>query len=100
MSTAAKYWIVSQIYNYLFLFSFMVYPCQLGTFRVNGACVCSPFVTKSGHAENPATFGPCVKSMAADFISQNAQCFPPGDCRIISSDKALLLRKPAVKNIE
>ena len=47
---------------------------HLGKFFVNGDCVCSPFVTKSGRAENPATFGPCVKSMAADFISQNAQC--------------------------
>ena len=51
---------------------------QLGTFFVNGECACLPFVTKSGHAENPATFGPCVKSMAADFISQNAQCSPKG----------------------
>ena len=32
--------------------------------------MCSPFVTKSGHADNPATFVPCVKSMTADFISQ------------------------------
>ena len=40
---------------------------QLGTFFVNGEWACSPFVTKSGHADNPATFAPCVKSMAADF---------------------------------
>ena len=43
---------------------------QLGTFFVNGEWACSPFVTKSGHADNPATFVPCVKSMMADFISQ------------------------------
>ena len=33
---------------------------QLGTFFVNGEWVSSPFVTKSGHADNPATFVPCV----------------------------------------
>ena len=40
---------------------------QLGTFSVNGEWACSPFVTKSGHTDNPATFGPCVKSMATGF---------------------------------
>ena len=40
---------------------------QLGTFFVNGKWACSPFVTKSGHSDNPATFAPCVKSMAAGF---------------------------------
>ena len=43
------------------------YLKQLGTFSVNGEWVCSPFVTKSGHADNPATFEPCVKSMATGF---------------------------------
>ena len=43
---------------------------QLGTFFVNGECACLPFVTKSGHADNPATFVPCVKSMTAYFILQ------------------------------
>ena len=43
---------------------------QLGTFSVNGEWACSPFVTKSGHADNPATFAPCVKSMAAGFNSK------------------------------
>ena len=41
---------------------------QLGTFFVNGEWACSPFVTKSAHADNPVTFAPCVKSMTADFI--------------------------------
>ena len=36
---------------------------QLGTFFVNGECACSPFVTKSGHADNLATFAACVKSI-------------------------------------
>ena len=40
---------------------------QLGTFFVNGEWACSPFVTTFGHADNPATFAPCVKSMAAGF---------------------------------
>ena len=40
---------------------------QLGTFFVNGEWACSPFVTKSGHADNPVTFAPCVKSMTADL---------------------------------
>ena len=44
---------------------------QLGTFFVNGEWVCSPFVMNSGHADNPATFAPCAKSMTAAFISQN-----------------------------
>ena len=38
--------------------------------RKNGEWACSPYVTKSGHADNPATFmtfGPCVKSMAIGF---------------------------------
>ena len=47
-----------------------LHPRQLGTFFANGEWACSPFVTKSGHADNPATFEPCVKSMTADFISQ------------------------------
>ena len=43
----------------------------------------SSFVTKSGHADNPETYAPCVKSMTADFISQNHRCakftkFPTG----------------------
>ena len=38
---------------------------QLGTFFVNREWACSSFVTKSGHADNPATFAPCVKSMTA-----------------------------------
>ena len=41
---------------------------QLGTFFVNGEWACSPFVKKSGHADNPANFAPCVKSMTANFI--------------------------------
>ena len=40
---------------------------QLGTFFENGEWVGSPFVTNSGHADNPATFVPCVKSMTADL---------------------------------
>ena len=51
---------------------------QLGTFFVNGEWACSLFVTKSGHADNPAIFATCVKSMTADFISQNIQCSPRG----------------------
>ena len=31
---------------------------QLGTFSVNGEWACSPFVTKSGHADNSATLYP------------------------------------------
>ena len=55
----------------------LVNECQqLGTFFVNGEWACSPFVTNFGHADNPATFEPCVKSMTADFISENAQCSP------------------------
>ena len=51
---------------------------QLGTLFVNGEWACSPFVTKSGPADNPAPFVPCVKSIAVDFISQNSQCSPGG----------------------
>ena len=40
---------------------------QLDTFFVNGEWVCSLFMTNSGHADKPATFAPCVKSMAADL---------------------------------
>ena len=46
---------------------------------------------ETGHADNHATFAPCVQSMTADFISQNAQCFQTRVCFIISSDKSLLL---------
>ena len=45
------------------------YNKQFGTFFVNGEWACSPFVPKSGHADNPATFAPCVKSMTVDVIS-------------------------------
>ena len=38
-----------------------------GHFLRNGKWAYSPFVTKSGHADNPAIFVPCVKSMAAGF---------------------------------
>ena len=50
------------------LYDFFFYCQQLGIFSVNGEWACSPFVTKSAHADNPATFAPCVKSMTADFI--------------------------------
>ena len=46
---------------------------QFGMFVVKGELIYSPFLTKSGHADNPATFAPYVKSMAANFISQNSQ---------------------------
>ena len=51
---------------------------QLGTFFVNGERACSPFVTKSGHADNPATFAPCVKVYDGKFYTQNSQCSPRG----------------------
>ena len=70
---------------------------QLGTFFVNGKWACSPFLTKSGHADNPTTFVPCVKSMTADF---KFTMFPTGGCPIISSDESLLLRKSFMTNTE
>ena len=54
-----------------------MYDYQLGTFSVNGEWAYSPFVTKSGHADNPATFVPCVKSMAAGF-NRKIHNFPHG----------------------
>ena len=54
---------------------------------------------KSGHADNPATFVPCVKSMAAGF-NRKIHNFPTGDCPINSSDEFLLLRKSSMQNTE
>ena len=52
---------------------------------------------KSGHADNPATFAPCVKSMAAGLIAKFTM-FPTGDCPKNSLDESLLLRKSSMKN--
>ena len=54
---------------------FSRYIQQLGIFVVKRELIYSPFFTKSGHADNPATFTPCVKSMTANFILQNSQFF-------------------------
>ena len=37
-------------------FYMILHIYQLGTFFENGEWACSPFVTKSGHADNPATY--------------------------------------------
>ena len=59
-------------------------------------------MTKSGHADNPATFAPCVKSMTADFISQNSQCSPRGGGGGLPYIfvRQMLLRKSSMKNTE
>ena len=43
----------SELHDHLVLFCLSFF--SWGTFFVNGECVCSPFVTKSGHAENLPT---------------------------------------------
>ena len=68
-------------------------PRQWDTFFVNGEWVCSPFVTKFGHADNPATFAPCVKSMTSDFTSQNAQCSTRGFVRQIRVSSEIIYEK-------
>ena len=66
---------MTQIKNYSHI-TLIDYLDQLGTFFVIGERAGSPFVAKSGHADNPATFAPCVKSMTADFISAKLTMFP------------------------
>ena len=69
---------------------------QLGTFFVNGEWACSPFVTKSAHADNPATFAPCVKSMTANFI-RKIHIVPHRGLPYNFGRRILLLRKYSMK---
>ena len=70
---------------------------QLGTFSVNGEWAYSPFVTNSGHADNPTTFVPCVKSMAAGF-NRKIHNFPHGGLPYKSVRRILVRISPLTAN--
>ena len=67
---------------------------QLGTFFVNGECVCSPFVTNPYTHRKSCNLWTLCKVYDGRF-TYIAKCtmFPTGDCPIISSDKALFTIK-------